>query len=717
MDYLEKLQVFVEEEQPSKFFSLWEEYCFNDIVKGDELVQILQKVKNSFLAPLFGKIADTVLPLWEKIPEGEEKDRVLQLILDLQTSNSREFYDIALEYVNKKYLNHKNFNEALWVVGLRDGRDFQYSLSRFEFLMHLREGNFVFHHGGWGVGEVMGVSFLQQKILVEFEGVMMAKDISFETAFKTLRPLSKEHFLSRRFGDPDKFEEYAKEHPVEVIEILLRDLGPKTAKEIKDELVDLVIPEAEWGRWWQSAKAKIKKDIRITSPDSAKDPYKCSPLGDSHLSQLTRKYGLAHDNNERIALLYQFVRDLHSELKKAPTREALIKMLKELPVGEDKAMEIQRDLLLSEYLGEKGFVLNGQYVASLSEDEVARFLDKIPIVALQKSFLSLVKKFSPEWKAIFLQIFLHTSSPMLRESVYKALRGDEGSLEVLKQKILECVHQPMMFPGAFSWFFMKFGAHEDGIFDPRDKEMQRMFLEATLTFMYQVASTPYKELGKKLYNFLVGQRFLVIREMIENASEAFLKEFLLLSTKIPQFSSGDLSILQGLAEVVQPSLKRGRSAVEEEDVFWVTSQSFSRMKEKLQSLVGKEMVDNAREIEDARALGDLRENSEYKFALERRARLQEEIRVLSEEINKAKILTKADVHTHKVGVGCRVTLEDAQGSIEYTLLGSWDADSEKNILSLQSKLAQMLLGKNIDERVQLQGREYRIAKIVSIFDE
>lgn len=123
------------------------------------------------------------------------------------------------------------------------------------------------------------------------------------------------------------------------------------------------------------------------------------------MSQLTRKYGLAHDNNERIALLYQFVRDLHSELKKAPTREALIKMLKELPVGEDKAMEIQRDLLLSEYLGEKGFVLNGQYVASLSEDEVARFLDKIPIVALQKSFLSLVKKFSPEWKAIFLQIF------------------------------------------------------------------------------------------------------------------------------------------------------------------------------------------------------------------------------------------------------------------------------------------------------------------------
>ena len=44
------------------------------------------------------------------------------------------------------------------------------------------------------------------------------------------------------------------------------------------------------------------------------------------------------------------------------------------------------------------------------------------------------------------------------------------------------------------------------------------------------------------------------------------------------------------------------------------------------------MVENAREIEAARALGDLRENSEFKFAQERRARLQSELKTLSSTI-------------------------------------------------------------------------------------
>ncbi|ANH78544.1 GreA/GreB family elongation factor [Candidatus Chlamydia sanziniae] len=716
MDYLEKLQVLIEEEQPASFFSLWEEYCFNDVVRGEELVQILEKVRFSSFAPLFGKIVDTVLPLWEKVPEGVNKDRVLQLILDLQTSNNKMFYDIAFKYVQEKYADQENFDEALRVVGLRDGRDFQYSLSRFEFLMHLTKGNFVFHQGGWGVGEVMDVSFLQQKVLIEFEGIMMAKDISFETAFKSLIPLDKEHFLSRRFGDPDSFEAYAKEYPVEVIEILIRDLGPKTAKEIKEELIELVIPESDWNRWWQATKTKIKKDTRILSPDNSKEPYILSSVRDSHLSQLKRKYELAQNNIERISLIYYFIRDLHSELKNFEIRTYLVHALEALDVGDNKALQLQRDLLLSDYLAEKNVSIDSDFICSLSEDDVSRFLEKIPITALQKSFLILIKKFSPFWEKIFMQILLYTSTHTLRESTYKILKTNPESLEKLKQKLLEVVHQPMMFPEFFTWFFLKLGSGEDGIFDPQDKEIQRLFLEAALTFMYHIASTPQKELGKKMHHFLVSQRYLPIRRMIEQAPLPFLQECLLLSTKCPQFSSSDLNVLQSLAEVVHSGLKKHAPTIEE-DVFWATSESFSRMKNKLQSLVGKEMIENAKEIEDARALGDLRENSEYKFALEKRSRLQEEIRILSEEINHSKILTKDIVFTNKVGIGCRVTLEDEQGNcVDYTLLGPWDANPDQGILSLKSKLAQNMLGKSVGAKVMLQMKEYKISKIRSIWD-
>ncbi|WP_348663481.1 GreA/GreB family elongation factor [Chlamydia vaughanii] len=717
MDYLEKLQVLIDEEQPSSFFNLWEEYCFNDVVREKELIEILEKVKHSSLAHLFGKIADTVLPLWEAIPDGKDKDQVLQLVLDLQNTNSKQFYDAAIDYVNRKYQGRENFSEALRVVGLRDGREFQYSLSRFDFLMHLREGNFVFHSGGWGVGEVMGVSFLQQKVLIEFEGVMMAKDISFETAFKSLVPLAKDHFLSRRFGDPDGFEAYAKEHPVEVIEILLKDMGPKTAKEIKDELVDLVIPEEEWNRWWQATKSKLKKNNRITAPKTIKEPYRFNPGGDSLISQLETRLSESGNSSEKIVEIYQFIRDLHSELKKPENRAIVVNALKTLPLEESKSLEIQRDILLSEFLGDKSCKVDKELIASLSEEEVLSIVYNISIIALQKAFLMLVKQHFQLWESVFMKIFLSTTAPALRELTFKVFKSEESGCALIKEKLLKCIEHPMMYPEVFTWFFLKLGTHEDGIFDPEDKNIERMFLEAAFVFMYHIASTPQKDLGKKLYGFLVAQRYLVVRNMIEGAPLSYLKELLLLSTKCSQFSSGDLSVLQSLAEVVHPDLKKNKVVVEE-DILWTTSDSFTKMKNKLQSLVGKEMVDNAKEIEDARALGDLRENSEYKFALEKRARLQEEIRVLSEEVNRARVLTKDIVFTDKVGVGCKVSLKDETGnSIEYSILGQWDADPDNYILSLKSKLAQEMIGKSVGDTLMFQGKNYTISSIQTIWDE
>nr|WP_284347506.1 GreA/GreB family elongation factor [Chlamydia psittaci] len=710
------MQVLIDEEQPSSFFNLWEEYCFNDVVRGAELVQILEKVKHSSLAPLFGKISDSVLPLWERIPEGKEKDQVLRLVLDIQNTNAKPFYDAAIDYVNRKYHGRENFNEALRVVGLRDGREFQYSLSRFDFLMHLNEGNFVFHSGGWGVGEVMSVSFLQQKVLIEFEGVMMAKDISFETAFKSLIPLDKDHFLSRRFGDPDGFEAYAKDHPSEVIEILLKDLGPKTAKEIKDELVDLVIPEADWNRWWQATKSKIKKNTRIVAPKTIKDPYRYNPGGDSLISQLETRLSQIEETQGKIIEIYQFIRDLHSELKKPENREIILNVLQTLPIEDNQSLEIQRDLLLSDFLGEKSNKLDSKYIASLSEEGIISIVNAISIAALQKAFLMLIKKHFPVWENVFMKIFFSTTFPALRELSFKVLKGEESCCQKIKEKLLGFIEHPMMYPEVFVWFFLKFGSHDDGLFDPNDKEIERLFLEAAMVFMYHIASTPQKELGKKIYNFLVSDRYLVIRNMIEGAPLSYLKEILLLSTKCSQFSSSDLSVLQSVAEVVQPDLKKNTVAVEE-DILWTTPESFTKMKNKLQSLVGKEMVDNAKEIEDARALGDLRENSEYKFALEKRARLQEEIRVLSEEVNRARILTKDIVFTDTVGVGCKVSLEDEQGNlITYSILGPWDADPDNYILSLKSKLAQEMLNKSVGASLQFQGKKYKISRIQSIWD-
>jgi len=130
------------------------------------------------------------------------------------------------------------------------------------------------------------------------------------------------------------------------------------------------------------------------------------------------------------------------------------------------------------------------------------------------------------------------------------------------------------------------------------------------------------------------------------------------------------------------------------------------------------MIENAKEIEIAREHGDLKENSEYKAAQERRARLQGELRSLSTQIKNARVLTPDDVVKGEAGVGTIVEFEDSSKNKKtYTFLGPWDADTESNILSFQSKLAQEINGKKVGDTVMIQNVEYKIVSIQSIFDK
>lgn len=151
--------------------------------------------------------------------------------------------------------------------------------------------------------------------------------------------------------------------------------------------------------------------------------------------------------------------------------------------------------------------------------------------------------------------------------------------------------------------------------------------------------------------------------------------------------------------------------------FGLLKRAISVFKKKVKQLATTEIVANAREIEAARALGDLRENSEYKFALEKRSRLQGELKTLSEELSRARIITKADVSNNEVSIGSIVKLVDGnRAELNYTILGPWDADPTQNILSLQSKLVQAMLGCKKEDKFKFRGEEYQIIELGTIFD-
>ena len=323
MGYLEDLQVQINNRDFSKFWQLWEEYCTSDVVDVEEFTQILKAIKTSDFAKQFGQYVETALPLWDIVQDPRGKYEVLKLLIDLQTTNSPKLAELTLQALKDAYGEQPQFNERLRLVGLRTKDNFQGAISYFDLLAHMDKGKFVFHTGGWGAGEIVDLSTVREQLTIEFEHISGRKYFTFSNAFKTLIPLASDSFLARRFAAADELEKEARENSVGIVKLLLKDLGPKTASEIKDELCDLVIPEKDWSKWWQGARAKLKKDPMIESPESLRESFKIRKSEVTHEEKLHKAIGKHTDIADLIQSSYSFVRDNPAMLKKSDVRDSV----------------------------------------------------------------------------------------------------------------------------------------------------------------------------------------------------------------------------------------------------------------------------------------------------------------------------------------------------------------------------------------------------------
>lgn len=721
MGYLEDFQTQINNRDFSKFLQLWEEYCASDVIDPEEIILLLKTIKTSDFAKIFGRLVETALPLWQTIQDPEASYEVLKHLIDLQIANTPELADLAVDAIKRRHGEHPQFNERLRLIGLRNRDAFQGALSNYDLLAHINTGKFVFHGSGWGVGEIMEVSPVREQMTIEFENVGGRKQVTFSNAFKTLIPLSHEHFLSRRFADPDQLEKEAKKDPVRVIKMLLSDLGPKTAAEIKDELCELVIPEDEWTKWWQTTRAKLKKDPLIETPEGIKGEFRLRKKEITMEERLHHRVHSKTDPEEIIQTSYNTIRDfphlLKIEEETQRLKEKLVSLLSDSSLT--PAQELQVLLLLETHFGHEtpGKPL---YLMIGTIDNIQEAVDAIEIIALKKRVLSLIREHRQDWQPLFFAFLYTTTQSNLRDYLIKELDIPEVR-PLLVKELEKLLKHPEKQPDFVVWYFQKLMSKKSENLPFSDKEGQGLFFEAFLTLLNKIETkSEHRDLAKKMHSILSDKRYAITRKCIEGRSLEFIKEFLLLASKCQVFSDHDLKILRSLAEVVHPSLaahKAHKGSRHDPNIIWTTEAGYLKTQERAQHIGTVEVIENAREIEDARALGDLRENSEYKFALERRSRLQGELKMLSDQLKRARLITREDISNEEAGIGNIIEVENPQGEkTTYTILGPWDADPDKNILSSQSKLAQSMLGLKIGDSFTFRDEEFTVTGIRSFLD-
>jgi transcription elongation GreA/GreB family factor len=157
--------------------------------------------------------------------------------------------------------------------------------------------------------------------------------------------------------------------------------------------------------------------------------------------------------------------------------------------------------------------------------------------------------------------------------------------------------------------------------------------------------------------------------------------------------------LQSLLSSEQPE-ERSESLV----VSW---SSLQKRKNELEELVNKKIPENSKEIGVARSYGDLRENFEFKAAKEMQAVLMRRKVELERDLHRARGTGFESPDLSQVSIGTVVTLRDTNSNEEetYTILGAWDGDPERAIISYQTAIGQSLLGRRLGEIVELNTAE------------
>jgi transcription elongation factor GreA len=165
------------------------------------------------------------------------------------------------------------------------------------------------------------------------------------------------------------------------------------------------------------------------------------------------------------------------------------------------------------------------------------------------------------------------------------------------------------------------------------------------------------------------------------------------------------------------SLITGEQTKREDTSLIVSWDSLHRQKKEYDELNQIKIPANRKEIAIARSYGDLRENHEYKSAKEMQRILMKRKSELESQIDRARGMDFAQAKTDQVNIGTRVRLTDLDNNqVEtYSILGAWDSNPDRQIVSYLTPFAQALLGKKVGEEANLEleghNRRFRVEAI------
>jgi transcription elongation GreA/GreB family factor len=292
---------------------------------------------------------------------------------------------------------------------------------------------------------------------------------------------------------------------------------------------------------------------------------------------------------------------------------------------------------------------------------------------------------------------------------FASLLIQQGKLELLKETLARLINQHTASSELLLWFGRE---RNDDFVDILGPEVFRAMLTAMERDQFN------EKRSNRLRDFILEDQQL-LGELTASADIEVIKDLTRALKLSPVFDDMDKRSLLARLVKAHPavqSLISGEQTKQDTSLL-VSWESLERRRLEYQELVQKKIPANSKEIAIARSYGDLRENHEYKAAKETQKVLLRQKDELEAALTRARGQDFLNVKTDVVAPGTVVNVTDpqsGQGEI-FTILGAWDSDPDKGVISYLTPVAQALLNHKVGDEVEVESqgakRRQRIEKI------
>ena len=572
-----------------------------------------------------------------------------------------------------------------------------------EELEQLKPGTYCLHKS-WGFGRVAEWNLLLNQIVIDFVG-KKGHAMQLQYAAETLTPLSTEHFLARKATDLPGIKALAKSDPAAVVRNILESVGGKaTVAQISEMLLgDVFSNEAEWKRWWDSTKKLLKSTGYFSVPAKKTEAVQLRGEKVARADELLAFFSQARQPKEQAAALEQIVKFHHEFSEPAKQLQSIIATIENVAVRNQKIhpeltfeLVIARDDLLERAPQLRtthiGLTLNKLIVEE--EKRLMSILPKLPAAKEKRILQALPAALGERWTTRALQMMQASHGRMVAQ--IPRVLSETGQHAELHTMLERSIREHSATSDMLIWL--------SGERERWGELITPALLGAILSAMEREQHiSPTR--GGRLQRLLMEDRQLIgamfIGADIGDARDAMRK--LLLSPLFDELTKRSL-----LARIVKlyPELEgmiTGAQPEEKSTALVVSWSSLEKRKTEYEELIKKKIPENTKEIALARSYGDLSENFEFKAAKQMQAVLMRRKTELEQMLHNARGTAFESPDTSRVSIGTIVTLRDENSRKEetYTILGAWDGDPERHVISYQTAIGQALLGHKLGEVVTL----------------